>query len=176
VPRIDPNKLQLEERVVRINRVAKVVKGGRRFSFSAVIVVGDGNGHVGIGLGKAGEVPEAIRKGVEDAKKRLIRVPLYGTTIPHEVRQEFGATTVVLRPASQGTGVVAGGSVRAVVQAAGIRDILSKTLGSTNPVNVVSAAYRALRSLRSVEELSQQRGRQLRVYISGQQAGIGNGP
>jgi small subunit ribosomal protein S5 len=175
LPRIDPNKLQLEERVVRINRVAKVVKGGRRFSFSAVIVVGDGNGHVGIGLGKAGEVPEAIRKGVEDAKKKLIRVPLYGTTIPYEVRQGFGATTVILRPASQGTGVVAGGSVRAVVQAAGIHDILSKTLGSTNPVNVVSAAYRALRSLRSVEELSQQRGHELRVYISGQQAGTGNG-
>jgi small subunit ribosomal protein S5 len=175
LPRIDPNKLQLEERVVRINRVAKVVKGGRRFSFSAVIVVGDGNGHVGIGLGKAGEVPEAIRKGVEDAKKKLIRVPLYGTTIPHEVRQGFGATTVILRPASQGTGVVAGGSVRAVVQAAGIRDILSKTLGSTNPVNVVSAAYRALRSLRSVEELSQQRGHELRSYIPGQQAGSGNG-
>jgi small subunit ribosomal protein S5 len=175
LPRIDPNKLQLEERVVRIHRVAKVVKGGRRFSFSAVIVVGDGNGHVGIGLGKAGEVPEAIRKGVEDAKKKLIRVPLYRTTIPHEVRQGFGATTVILRPASQGTGVVAGGSVRAVVQAAGIRDILSKTLGSTNPVNVVSAAYRALRSLRSVEELSQQRGHELRAYISGQQAGSGNG-
>jgi small subunit ribosomal protein S5 len=175
LPRIDPNKLQLEERVVRINRVAKVVKGGRRFSFSAVIVVGDGSGHVGVGLGKAGEVPEAIRKGVEDAKKKLIRVPLYGTTIPHEVRQAFGATTVILRPASQGTGVVAGGSVRAVVQAAGIHDILSKTLGSTNPVNVVSAAYRALRSLRSVEELSQQRGHELRAYISGQQAGSGNG-
>ena len=175
MPRIDPNKLQLEERVVRINRVAKVVKGGRRFSFSAVIVVGDGNGHVGIGLGKAGEVPEAIRKGVEDAKKKLIRVPLFGTTIPHEVRQEFGATTVILRPASQGTGVVAGGSVRAVVQAAGVHDILSKTLGSTNPVNVVTASYRALRSLRSGEELSQQRGRQVRAFISGQQAGAGNG-
>jgi len=175
VPRIDPNKLQLEERVVRINRVAKVVKGGRRFSFSAVIVVGDRNGHVGIGLGKAGEVPEAIRKGVEDAKKKIIRVPLYGTTIPHEVRQDFGATTVVLRPASQGTGVVAGGSVRAVVQAAGVRDVLSKTLGSTNPVNVVSAAYRALRSLRGVEELSQQRGRQLRVFIAGQQMRAGDG-
>ncbi len=175
MPRIDPNKLQLEERVVRINRVAKVVKGGRRFSFSAVVVVGDGNGHVGVGLGKAGEVPEAIRKGVEDAKKKLIRVPLFGTTIPHEVRQDFGATTVVLRPASQGTGVVAGGSVRAVVQAAGVRDILSKTLGSTNPVNVVSAAYRALGSLRGVEELSQQRGRPVRAFIAGQQAGAGDG-
>ena len=173
--RIDPSKLTLEERVVQINRVAKVVKGGRRFSFSAVVVVGDGAGHVGAGLGKAGEVPEAIRKGVEDAKKKLIRVPLYGTTIPHEVRQEFGATTVLLRPASQGTGVVAGGSVRAVVQAAGVRDILSKTLGSTNPVNVATATYRALRGLRSVEEIAAQRGRPARVFISGQQTGTGDG-
>ena len=168
MPRIDPNRLQLEERVVRINRVAKVVKGGRRFSFSAVVVVGDGGGHVGVGLGKAGEVPEAIRKGVEDAKKKLIKVPLFGTTIPHEVRQEFGATTVLLRPASQGTGVVAGGSVRAVVQAAGVRDILSKTLGSTNPVNVATATYQALRGLRSVDDVSAQRGRTVRAFVAGQ--------
>jgi small subunit ribosomal protein S5 len=159
--RIDPSKLTLEERVVQINRVAKVVKGGRR-------VVGDRAGHVGAGLGKAGEVPEAIRKGVEDAKKNLIRVPTVGTTIPHEIVQKFGASTVVLRPASQGTGVVAGGSVRAVVESAGIRDILSKSLGSTNPVNVVRATIEALRNLHSAEELSARRGVPLRSVISGQ--------
>src|SRR6187455_857971 len=168
--RIDASKLNLEEKVVQINRVAKVVQGGRRFSFSAVVVVGDGNGTVGAGLGKAGEVPEAIRKGVEDAKKHLIRVPLVGTTIPHEVLQQYGASTVLLKPASQGTGVIAGGSVRAVVEAAGVRDILSKSLGSTNPVNVVRATLEALRSMRSAEELSQQRGKQLRSVISGQPA------
>src|SRR5688572_31299810 len=156
--RIDPNKLTLEERVVQINRVAKVVKGGRRFSFSAMIVVGDGAGHVGVGLGKAAEVPEAIRKGVEDAKKNLIRIPMIGTTIPHEVRHEFSAAKVMLKPASQGTGVIAGGPVRAVLGAAGVRDILSKVHGSTNPVNVTRATIEALRSLRSAEEVSAQRG------------------
>ncbi len=166
--RIDPNKLTLEERVVQINRVAKVVKGGRRFSFSAVVVVGDGAGHVGVGLGKAGEVPESIRKGVEDAKKNLIKVPLVGTTVPHEVRQQYGASTVLLKPASQGTGVIAGSSVRAVVEAAGVRDILSKSLGSTNPVNVTRATLEGLRNMRSAAELSAWRGKTLRSVIPGQ--------
>jgi small subunit ribosomal protein S5 len=168
VARIDPNKLALEERVVQINRVAKVVKGGRRFSFSAVVVVGDGAGHVGAGLGKAGEVPESIRKGVEDAKKNLIKVPMVGTTIPHEVNVEFGASRIMLKPASQGTGVIAGGSVRAVVEAAGIRDILAKIYGSTNPVNVTRATIQALGSLHSAEELSARRGVRLVSRISGQ--------
>jgi small subunit ribosomal protein S5 len=170
VARIDPNKLALEERVVQINRVAKVVRGGRRFSFSAVIVVGDGAGHVGVGLGKAGEVPEAIRKGVEDAKKHLIRIPTIGTTIPHEVRTAYSASRVMLRPASQGTGVIAGGSVRAVVEAAGIRDILSKVTGSTNPVNVTRATLEALRELKSPEQLSARRGVPIRLVIPGQPA------
>jgi small subunit ribosomal protein S5 len=170
VARIDPNKLALEERVVQINRVAKVVKGGRRFSFSAVVVVGDGAGHVGVGLGKAGEVPESIRKGVEDAKKHLIKIPTVGTTIPHEVRVVYGASRIMLKPASQGTGVIAGGSVRAVIEAAGIHDILSKVHGSTNPVNVTRATIEALRSLHSAEELSARRGIKLSSRIAGQPA------
>ena len=157
--RIDPSKLNLEEKVVQINRVAKVVQGGRRFSFSAVVVVGDGNGTVGAGLGKAGEVPEAIRKGVEDAKKRLIKVPLVGTTIPHEVHRHFGASKVMLKPASAGTGVIAGGSVRSVVEAAGIRDLLSKAQGSTNPINVVRATIDCLAALRSADAIAALRGR-----------------
>src|SRR5256712_12009222 len=158
MPRIDPNRLELTERVVQINRVSKVVKGGRRFSFSAIVVVGDGRGHVGAGLGKADEVPEAIKKGVEDAKKHLMLVPLVDRTIPHPVTSDFGAAKVLLRPASKGTGVIAGGSVRAVVESAGISDILSKSLGSSNPVNVVRATVKALSTLRSANEVRQMRG------------------
>ena len=158
MPRIDANRLELTERVVQINRVSKVVKGGRRFSFSAIVVVGDGRGHVGAGLGKADEVPDAIRKGVEDAKKHVMLVPLSGQTIPHPITGQFGAASVVMRPASKGTGVIAGGSVRAVVESAGIHDILSKSLGSSNPVNVVWATMKALRSLRSADTVNAMRG------------------
>jgi len=156
--RINADELELEERVVQINRVSKVVKGGRRFSFSTVVVVGDGKGHVGIGMGKAAEVPEAIRKGVEAAKKNLIRVPLAGTTIPHEVQMEFAASKVRLLPAAPGAGVIAGRGVRPVLEMAGIKDVLSKRYGSNNPINVVKATLKALSALTSLEEQARMRG------------------
>ncbi len=152
ISKIDPTELTLNDKLVYINRVSKVVKGGKRLSFSALMVTGDGNGHVGIGVGKANEVPEAISKASATAKKSLIKVPLAGTTVPHEILVKFGAAKVLLKPAVPGTGIIAGGSIRAVLETAGIKDVLSKSLGSSNRINVAKATIRALSQLRRPEE------------------------
>ncbi|WP_394239242.1 30S ribosomal protein S5 [Niallia oryzisoli] len=163
--RIDSNKLELEERVVTVNRVAKVVKGGRRFRFTALVVVGDKNGHVGFGTGKAQEVPDAIRKAIEDAKKNLIEVPMVGTSIPHQVIGHYGAGEILLKPASEGTGVIAGGPVRAVLELAGVGDILSKSLGTNTPINMVRATIDGLKQMKRAEDVAKLRGKSVEELL-----------
>ena len=163
--KIDVSSMELEERVVTINRVSKTVKGGRIFKFSALVVVGDGNGLVGFGIGKSGEVPDAIRKGIEDAKKNVIKVSLRGTTIPHEINGKFGAGEVLLMPAPKGTGVIAGGPVRAVVETVGIKDIRTKAIRSNNPCNVVRATINGLSQLRTAEEVAAVRGKTVKEIV-----------
>ncbi len=162
---IDPNNLDLEERVVTINRVAKVVKGGRRFRFAALVVVGDKNGHVGFGTGKAQEVPDAIRKAIDDAKKNLIEVPRVGTTTPHEITGHFGAGNILIKPAPEGTGVIAGGPVRAVLELAGVGDIVSKSLGSNTPINMVRATVQGLSELKPAEQIAKLRGKSVEELL-----------
>ena len=163
--RIDASKLDLQEKVVHIGRVPKTVKGGRIYKFAALVVVGDGNGTIGFGIGKAGEVPDAIRKGIEDAKKNMVKVSLKGTTIPHEIIGKFGAGEVLMKPAPQGTGVIAGGAVRAVLEVAGISDIRTKCLRSNNPCNVVTATFEGLKALRTVEEVAAVRGKDAKEIL-----------
>jgi len=162
---LDPNKFDLEERVVAINRVAKVVKGGRNFRFAALVVVGDRNGHVGFGTGKANEVPEAIKKAVDDAKKNLITVPIVGTTIPHEINGRYGSGNVLMKPAYEGTGVISGGPVRAVLELAGVGDILTKSLGANTPINVIRATMNGLTNLKTAEEVAKLRGKSVEELL-----------